>query len=370
MNRCNCRRKCDRRPFAAEGNALKSPKKSTTIPIETFSHIAQIALAIVAIFGYFYTVLPVYQKERLAEQVAEYEGIIKKQAPKIAEAEARLSELAQERQRLSQDLKNVEHDLELARGQKNRLESHLSSAIIQKEKIENQIQYMTFRYRLPDGTPATNPQQVRVAQASELRRSFLSSISVSCALGRGNDDAFYPYAYIKDDDKNKLWPFTDKEIAYWKEFGSKYPYRRALDCVERVATDFSKRYGNGDLADNVKALRMEAIQYVDAANAKSWTPSLEPAELLQELAVKRSEIESEMNAELKKVEEQYGDWEDVFGDSRRAIFKHNYEVGKINAKNTATNKRWVLRASVDEKANLFKKGVNDEVRRLTMMGEK
>jgi hypothetical protein len=49
--------------------------------------VAQIALAVVAIFGYFYTVLPVYQKERLAEQVAEYEGIIKKQAPKIAEAE-------------------------------------------------------------------------------------------------------------------------------------------------------------------------------------------------------------------------------------------------------------------------------------------
>ena len=200
----------DRQAFPWRSPPIKSSEKRQIISLEAVSHVAQIALAVVAIFGYFYTVLPVYQKERLAEQVAEYEGVIKKQTPKIAEAESHLTELAQERQRLIQDLKSVEHDLSLARDQKSKLENHLSSVVSQKERIENQIQYMTFRYRLPDGSPATSPQQVKAAQAVELRRSFLASLSMRCTLGISNDDAFPSYSYIKDDDKNKFWPFTEK----------------------------------------------------------------------------------------------------------------------------------------------------------------
>src|ERR1700682_3801597 len=73
--------------------------------LETLNQIAQIALAVVAIFAYFYTVRPVYQKERLAEQVAEYEGIIKTQKPKIAEAEAHLAALQKERDEIQQQAK-------------------------------------------------------------------------------------------------------------------------------------------------------------------------------------------------------------------------------------------------------------------------
>ena len=37
------------------------------------SHIAQIILVAVAVFGYFYTVVPVYQKELLSENIAQKE---------------------------------------------------------------------------------------------------------------------------------------------------------------------------------------------------------------------------------------------------------------------------------------------------------
>jgi hypothetical protein len=334
---------------------LRKPKLSSStgqgvgLKIETVSHVAQIALAIVAIFGYFYTVLPVYQKERLAEQVAEYEGIIKKQAPKIEESEKRLAQLEQERSRLTQDLQSIERQLSLARGEKN--------------KIESQIQYMTFRYRLPDGTPATTPQQVRTAQTFELRRSFLSSLSMSCTFGlRG--DVFPSYSSIKEDSSNKYWPFTDKEMATWKEFGSKYPLKRAVDCIDSVANDFLQRYAQDGHATDIDNLRKEAIQYANSAGVKAWVPPLEPADLLQELVTKRSAIESDMNAELKKVEEQYGDWESAFGESRRAILKHNYQVGKQNAKAQALSGQFSLSYSTQEKANAFRKSIHQEVKRL------
>src|SRR5436309_15398896 len=75
------------------------------------SYLAQVAVVVVAIFGYFYTVLPVYQKERLAEQVAEYDGIIKKQAPRVAELELRIAALQREREQLSQVLQKEREQL-------------------------------------------------------------------------------------------------------------------------------------------------------------------------------------------------------------------------------------------------------------------
>lgn len=319
------------------------------VTIETVSHVAQIALAIVAIFGYFYTVLPVYQKERLAEQVAEYEGIIKKQAPKIAETERHLAELEQERSRLTQDLKSIERQLSQARDQKN--------------QIESQVQYMTFRYRLPDGTPATTPQQVKTVQSLQLRQSFLSSLSMSCTLGFGSE-VFPSSSYLKEDDKNKFWPFTEKEIATWKEFGAKYPLKRAIDCIDTVANNFLQRNGQDGPISEIESLRKEAIQYANSVGTKPWAPSIEPTDLLQDLSTKRSAIEADMNAELKKVEEQYGDWESAFGESRRAIFKHNYEVGKQNAKSQALSNRMSLSFSTQDKANAFRKSINQEVKRL------
>lgn len=328
---------------------------SPRLTIETVSHVAQIALAVVAIFGYFYTVLPVYQKERLAEQVAEYEGIIKKQAPKIAEAEGRLAELEQERWRLTQNLKNIEGQLSIARDQKS--------------KIEGQVQYMTFRYRLPDGTPATTQQQVRTAQTLELRRSFLSTLNMSCTLGLGGD-VFPSYSHLKEDEKSKFWPFTEKELGIWKEYGPKYPLKRATECIDSVAASFSQRYGSDGPTSDIEELRKEAVQYANTAGSKQWAPPFEPADLLQELGVKRSAIESDMNAALNKVEDEYGDWESVFGESRRAIFKHNYEVRKQNAKTQALSSRLSLAYSTQEKANVFRKGINQEVKRLIINEDK
>jgi cytochrome c-type biogenesis protein CcmH/NrfG len=80
-----------RRPKVPPVIAQTAPEGAREKRLKIWSYIAQIAVVIVAIFGYFYTVIPVYQKERLAEQAAEYEGIIKKQTPKIAEMDKQIA---------------------------------------------------------------------------------------------------------------------------------------------------------------------------------------------------------------------------------------------------------------------------------------
>lgn len=338
---------------------------STGHLLETIGHISQISLAVVAIFGYFYTVLPVYQKERLAEQVAEYEGIIKKQTPKIAETERRLAELQSEREKLASELQKERGRLTQ---ELTNIERQLSVAREQKSKIESQIQYMTFRYQLPDGSPAVTPEQVKTAQILELKRSFLSSLSMSCVFGFGS--GIFSSSYVKEDEKNKFWPFTEKEVSTWKDYGSTYPLKRAIECIDSVASSFLQRYGKDNFSAEIESLRKEATQYANYAGSKPWTPPVQPADLLQELGTKRSAIEAELATELRKVEEQYGDWESTFGESRRAIFKHNYQVGKQNAKSQAISNRLSLNYSMQEKANALRKSINEEIKRLIVSESK
>jgi hypothetical protein len=343
-------------PVASPPNAT-----NTTRLLETIGQLAQISLAIVAIFGYFYTVQPVYQKELLAEQVAEYDSIIKKQTPKIAEIELRLGELQREREQLSKELQTERVRMG---GELKSIERQLSAAREEKKKIESQIQFMTFRYHLPDGTPAVTSDQVKTAQVFNLRKSFLSAIQMSCTFS-SSGNVFLSYSYAKADGKNKVWPFTESEINTWNEHGSRYPLKYATECLDSVASQFSKQYGQ-NYSTEIESLRKEAIQYANRAGAKTWTPPIQPADLLEDLAAKRPVIQSEMVAELKKNEEEYGDWESTFGEARRVLFKHNYEVGKKNAEMRAYNKRVTLEYEMQEKANSFRKSIHAEIKRLIM----
>ena len=331
---------------ASQKVTIVAPGTSGT-SLSVISHVAQIALAGVAIFGYFYTVLPVYQKERLAEQVAEYEGIIRKQTPKIVEAERRLDELARERSRLTQNQKIIEGELSIARAQ--------------KDKIEKQIRYMTPRYRLPDGTPATTQHQVKTVLDLEFRRTFFSSIFISCRF-TSDRKVFPTYLNLKDR-KSKHWPFTEEEIRVWKEYGSKYPLKIAIDCIDSTAASL-RNSNDSSTASDIEKLRKEAIRYANSAALRSWSPPLEPADLLQELSAKRSTIESDMNTQLRKTQDQYGDWASVVGVYRRTHVKNNYDVGKENARIQALGNRLDLEYQIATRANLLRESINQEVMRL------
>jgi hypothetical protein len=315
---------------------------------------------IVAIFGYFYTVLPVYQKERLAEQVAEYDGIIKKQGPKIVEMEQQLVRLQKEREQLSATLKRERDHLS---AELRNIERQLAAARREKAQIEEQIQFMAFRYRLPDGRPAKTHDEVKVAQETDLKRSFLTSLQSRCTFRYGGREPFSA-GFVKRDPSSKSFPFSEEELAIWKEHGAKYPLKFALDCIDSVAADYSKQYVQSFSQAFIDSLRSDAVRQTHAAAATAWAAPLEPLSVIQELVTKRPAIEKERVAAHKKVDEEYGDWASAFGEARRVLFKHNYEVGRQNADTIARTNLMNLEWAAQKKADEFRKTINDEIGRL------
>ena len=261
--------------------------------------------------------------------------------------------LQHERERLTSELKNMERLLSLARQE--------------KQSIENQIQFMTFRYSLPDGSPAVTSEQVKTAKNLELKQSllslkasFFSSLAMSCTWG----DRIFARQSLKTDRTDKIWPFNEQEIIAWKEYNTKYPMKRAQECIDSVASNFLQRYKQTNYLTEIESFRRDAVQYANRAGTKLWTPPVQPADIWQELAATRMEIQTELTAELKKVEDEYGDWESVFGDSRREIYKHNYHTSKRNAEMNSREKQFSLDYKMEEKANTFRKSINEEIKRL------
>lgn len=310
-------------------------------------YISQILLAVVAIFGYFYTVLPVYQKDRLAEQVAKYEGIIKKQEPKIAKAKTRLVALQNEKEKLKNEM---QRELTLLAQELKNTKSQLSEARKQKNKIENQIQFMTFRYRLPDGSPAMTKKQVRTAQVSELKRSFISSI-LECCRSKLNP---FAHGYMRANKENKSWPFADQEISIWESFSTKFPLKFVIDCIDSTASRLSQQYwgGKDNFSQNIKDFRKEAIQYANNMGTAPWIPPMRPTDILHELTTKRSIIQTELETELKKIEEG------AEGEVQK-------EMDKISAEFKATDKRLLLDVKIMKKVDILRSSIGEEIRRLT-----
>lgn len=328
--------------------------------LKAASYIAQVVIVIVAIFGYFYTVLPVYQKERLAEQVAEYDGIIRKQAPKIVAMEQELRTLQKDREQLAATSKRERAQLS---NELRSIERQLAAARNEKAKIENEIQFMTFRYRLPDGRPARTKEEVKVAQEADLKRSFYLALWTDCSLRYGSRTDFST-GFVQRDPTSKSFPFTASELATWKEHGKGLPLKVARDCIANVTAEYLKKYGPSYSIALIEGYSAEATRLTNAAAVTPWIPPIEPPTITQELATKRANVEKDRVAALKKNEEEYGNWESVFGEAQRTIYKHNYQVGKQNAETMA--RRGILDAEwrAREKADELRKSINDEVTRL------
>ncbi len=328
--------------------------------------IAQIALAVVAIFGYFYTVIPVYQKERLAEQVAQYDGELAKLRPQIDESKALLAQLQGDR--VAQEAA-ARSERERLAGELERLRSELQLAEDQREQIVGQLPYMTYRYRLPDGRPAQSEAQVRAALEAEFDKRFSSSIAF-CASGMGFVGALFPRHRLgRNESTDSLWPFTQKEIAAWREHEAKYPLQRALECIDYAANRDSARAGADPIAPHKERLRLEMRQRAIRASAVPWIPPIRPEALWKELADGRRQIEADRLAEIAKVEREYGKWQSVIGASRRAIFQNNYEVGRQNADSQARGRTYQLESEALRKAEMLGESISVEVERLTHAGQ-
>lgn len=321
--------------------------------------LAQIILVVVAVFGYFYTVRPVYQKDRLEEQVAEFEGLIKEQKPK-------LENLVVESNRLRSEKDQLNAEKERLRSEISNVQKEMLLAKAEKKRIEDQTQYMAYMYHLPDGRPATTSVQVLEAQKSKVRENFARGTLWQCEFLRA-DDVFPSQYFAKESEEgSEFYPFTKREIELWRKEGAAIPVNRAVKCLETLAVKFEKENtSNPQFAGTVKEVVSKLRVNLEAIRAEKWTPPSKPEDLISKVKSAIQSARVEKDAEIKKVETEYGDWESVWGDSKRAIYKNNYEVGLSNAKVTEWNKINTAKWESQGEANKFRKSMDEEVGRLT-----
>lgn len=171
--------------------------------IALLGELAQIILVVVAVFGYFYTVRPVYQKDRLEEQVAEFEGLIKEQKPKLEKLVVESNRL-----RLEKDQLNAEK--ERLRSEISNVQKEMLLAKAEKKRIEDQTKYMAYMYHLPDGSPATTSAQVLEAQKLQVRKDFARGTLWYCDYFR--EDDVFPSQYFANESEegSEFYPFTKR----------------------------------------------------------------------------------------------------------------------------------------------------------------
>lgn len=104
------------------------------------SHIAQIILVAVAVFGYFYTVVPVYQKELLSEEISQNEI----ELIKLKEETNSFPRITKELEDKARSLEENISDLEQAKAE---AEKSVASILDEKSVIENSLKEVRHELR-------------------------------------------------------------------------------------------------------------------------------------------------------------------------------------------------------------------------------
>ena len=351
--------------------------------IRPFYRIAQILLVVVAIFGYFYTVQPVFQKERLEEQVASYELDISRQLAEIEKGQQRLQGLEEESQRAQEiaiaagkDLSDALAELDRVSAQREQLQAELEETHGEKKRIEKQIAFMRFEYVLSDGSPADTPAKVEQAKVEQRRRQERGRIESQRAsffrlfdFGIGLIVRGQPLLGGNYDIEEKVetYPFSREEIDLWEKHGSQYPRYIAESLVEsrdRGQGPMNWRVGVGEVdAKNLDAWKREARERIEV-NYSAWSPPHKPSAVITDYMRIFAETNTAMVAELEQVETEYGDWADERNAQRRVVLKHNYEVGQVNSRRLAAGKLIKLRHEYRSIANKVRESMVKEVSRL------
>ncbi|MCU8105162.1 hypothetical protein L5M38_11515 [Shewanella sp. SM101] len=348
------------RRLAIQRNERKKDvdQKSTESILAKAAHISQVALVILAAFGYFYTVKPVYQKERLAEEVARSQAILENQRLELEKNKNILIEIQEERKTLATNLQKLRKDL--ARSENERRE------------IEEATVFMTYEYYLPDGKPAKTATEVKKAVFHKNLHSFTSNLRLACGminLFSKQKNIFPAVRYYNIGKLDEAWseyfPFTREEVEIWKEHGRELPNYLVSSCAKQYAEEFlsNDRLSDYPQREKLKSSIEEVVSQVLKYPSSQWKEVEEPNSVITSCKKIRNEIDSAYKEELKTVEDEYADRENAWGASTREILRHNYNVSKENASNSALSKLWATEADCRSKAE----ALGNEVSRLVKL---
>lgn len=217
------------------------------------SHVAQIALVVVAIYGYFYTVVPVYQKELLSEEISQKEiELIKlkeqiKQFPQTIKAlkdnarqlEARISDLQEARSEAEQSIASILDEKERLQKSLHKLRRELKTARDAADKAYTEIYLESFKgavlFQYLKHFP--NPYDILKKQNKSLIDSFLVTPyqAVLAVLDDGNPNTLESTRLVP-----KRIRDTQNSIIRKKLMEHRHTLSRPLSDIQQIVSDYNR----------------------------------------------------------------------------------------------------------------------------------
>ena len=100
---------------------------------------------------------PIYQKERLEEQMAELEIIHESQFENLDDTRRRLNQVSEERTALLTERDELSQEI-------SKMKTEVATSKQDKATLDAQIKFMTYKFRLPTGEPAKTEEEVEIAK--------------------------------------------------------------------------------------------------------------------------------------------------------------------------------------------------------------
>jgi hypothetical protein len=300
------------------------PVKPLDVWLQRLAHIAQMAVLALGIFGYFYTVLPVFQNQQLQEQAAKLE--LEKSA-----AQRQLDELVAQQKTVKAEISTLRESWLKERGRNAQLTNEAATArddesIARKKSAEaetalaNQLKLLdTARWELV---------------IFDFSYSHMAGIINSASIDFNRDR------------KGEAGSFLLDEAASWPR-----PHVALLAALDDAA---NKRSGK-DVIPN--SYYVEIRRFIDSRQSQlqCTAPDLEAmrASFQLQLFVLESSIETETNASIGKLQKEYADKGQrvQITDEYRQSVRNGIRLGKVfTLERTFRGKMQTLRQECDDKA--------------------
>lgn len=293
------------RKISSENN-IDQPVKNESI-LQKLSHLSQIGLLVLSVFGYFYTVRPVFQNQQLQEQTAKLELQKSSLEREKSKSQERLAMLKAQQNEIKQNILILQEKWNSEKKRNLALMNNISEA--RKKEFEAKMSALEAKEGFQ------NEQQKLVKMQWEYILTNLITEYSRYALNKVFSHSFAKADYEHGSfliDKEKLWPNPYNElietINIMKEHNQEHiPESYYLYLREKVDS-------------NEKFLQCEKPDFKNIQQ-----------NYLNDLKALEPEINTELNQELDREDQIYKAKHEIvrFTDEYRDSLRRQIRVGKM-----------------------------------------
>lgn len=199
------------------------------------SHLSQFVLVAFAIFGYFYTVRPIYQKELLSEDIAKKEMELSALKTELNNSNSQLVSNQETQNKFREDIMELKRQHKISEGELNSVNEELAASIRELER-----------------------QKKLAKKALDDNKKNLSSVFWE------NFDGLVAITYLKDSYRNAN--FSGEEEATYSNYAELYitPYYAISNAIKMGGHNFYES------AENIpNAIRQELLNKISIATKKN-----------------------------------------------------------------------------------------------------